>query len=131
MSNLTYYSPVKIYLGQSFFKKLDRILEKDEKRVFFIVDSYFLKEGIEEKIKRLLPDKEIEIFADIAPNPSIEQVGKVRELLKSFQPEAVVAIGGGSALDTAKAASILFSQEGETIDFLTKKRELKAREITQ
>ncbi len=129
MSEISYYLPTKIFFGQGVFKKLPEVLGGDTKKVFVVLDKYFLEQGRGEEIKQMLPDKEIEIFGNISPNPSIEQIQEVRDLIKDFQPDTVIALGGGSTIDTAKSASILSTQQGLIMDFLTKKFTLQKRQV--
>ena len=57
-----------------------------------------------------------EIFSEVEPDPSIETVKKGAEMMNRFQPDVIIALGGGSAMDAAKGMW-LFYEHPET-DFL-------------
>ncbi len=57
------------------------------------------------------------VFTDVEPNPGVETVDRVAELVRSIDADVVFGIGGGSTLDTAKCAAMLGRNEGSCIDF--------------
>jgi len=70
-------------------------------RLFVVADPFFSKNGWAERVGRQA--KEYEIFDHITPDPSVELVAEGMEKLHAFKPDAIVALGGGSAMDCAKA----------------------------
>lgn len=70
-------------------------------KILVVTDAFFQKNGMAEKVGRLAP--QYEIFSEVLPDPSVELVAKGTARVKEFQPDAVVALGGGSAMDCAKA----------------------------
>jgi len=125
----SYFLPTKIYFGSGVCQKLPQIIGERAQRIFFVVDDFFLNNDTFEGLQELLKDRVLEVASDIKANPTVEQVERVRGLITKFRPEVVVALGGGSVLDTAKAASILASNQGTLADFLEKKRGLSPREV--
>ena len=75
------------------------------KRVMVITDGQLLELGIPNPLIELMKDNqvEVEVFSEIEPDPGYELVLTGVERVKSFQPDAVIAIGGGSSIDGAKA----------------------------
>jgi alcohol dehydrogenase class IV len=75
------------------------------KRVMVITDGPLLKLGIVNPLIELLKNArvEVEVFSEIEPDPGYELVLKGVERLKNFKPDAVLAVGGGSSIDGAKA----------------------------
>jgi alcohol dehydrogenase len=75
------------------------------KRVMVITDRQLLDLGIVDPHIQLLQDSqiEVEVFSEIEPDPGYELVLEGVERLKSFMPDAVIAVGGGSSIDGAKA----------------------------
>jgi alcohol dehydrogenase class IV len=75
------------------------------KRVMVITDGQLLELGIVDPLVELLKDGgvEVEVFSEIEPDPGYELVLKGVERLKEFKPDAVLAVGGGSSIDGAKA----------------------------
>lgn len=84
---------------------------KDSKKLFLVVDSSFPFLNIKETIEALEVEKVF--FSDFTPNPLYEQVCKGIELLKAEQCDAILAVGGGSAIDVAKCIKLaVLSKEG-------------------
>ena len=84
---------------------LGRLKEIPYKRVLVITDPFVVKSGMIDMITKPLQagGKEFDIFCDVVPDAP---VGKIAEGVKKFlqyQPEAIVAVGGGSAIDSSKA----------------------------
>lgn len=89
-----------IYFGAG---SLDRLKEIGNKKVFIITDPFMVKSGTINKITDRLNGAQVTIFSDIVPDPPIELVVKGIEELKKVMPEVIIALGGGSAIDAAKA----------------------------
>ena len=73
------------------------------KRLFLVTDPYFQKNGTAQKIARAANAVAAEIFDQVAPDPSVELAAAGAARVKAFQPDLIVALGGGSAMDCAKA----------------------------
>lgn len=97
-----------IYLGQG---ALDRLMEWRNQRIFIVTDPFMVKSGmINMLFERLHESNEQYIFSNIVPDPPIEIVTEGVEALGAFQADRMIAIGGGSAIDAAKAMKI-FAQK--------------------
>ena len=82
------------------------------KRLFLVVDSSYPFLNIKDAIEAL-PVMEMVTFSNFTPNPLYEQVCEGVEMLKASQCEAVLAVGGGSAIDVAKCIKLaVLSNEG-------------------
>jgi lactaldehyde reductase len=81
------------------------------KKVFVATDPDLIKFGIANKVTDLLDAEGIEysVFSDIKPNPTIENVQNGVEAFKAASADCIVAIGGGSSMDTAKAIGIIIT----------------------
>ena len=79
------------------------------KKVFVASDPVLVKIGTTAKVTDLLKKAKIkfEIFSDIKPNPTIENVKAGVKAFKAAKADCIVAIGGGSSMDTAKAIGII------------------------
>ncbi|GGP12865.1 1-propanol dehydrogenase PduQ [Oceanobacillus neutriphilus] len=91
-----------IYYGKN---ALDYLKTIRDKRIFIVLDPFLKKTEILEKIEgHLLKGGNIwKLFTDVVPDPPIENVTAGVEAMKDFEPDFVIAIGGGSAMDAAKA----------------------------
>ena len=79
------------------------------KKALVCTDESLLKFGVAQKVTSLLEKASFayDIYSDIKPNPTIENVQNGVEAFKKAQADCIVAIGGGSAMDTAKAIGII------------------------
>ncbi len=85
------------------------VLRRGFKKAFVCSDPDLLKFGVTQKVTKLLDDAklEYEIYSDIKPNPTIENVKHGVEAFKASKADYIIAIGGGSSMDTAKAIGII------------------------
>ena len=73
------------------------------KRLFLVTDPYFSKNGTANQVVNAAKCREYEIFDKVQPDPSVELAAEGTARLKAFAPDLLVALGGGSAMDLAKA----------------------------
>lgn len=80
-------------------------------KAFVCSDSDLIKFGVTDKVLKVLKDADLayEVFSDIKPNPTIENVQSGVELYKESGADYIIAIGGGSSMDTAKAIGIIIA----------------------
>lgn len=82
-------------------------------RVLIVTDNFMIKSGkIRYVTDRLRPGAEYEIFSDVAADPDIDTVSRGMSVYGEFLPDAVVAFGGGSPIDTAKALIFFADKSG-------------------
>lgn len=100
------------YFGKGAIKEIVNELKgRHLQKILVVTGANLLKFGIATKITDLLKNAGIdfEIFTDIKPNPTIENVKSGVESCKKFNAEAIVAIGGGSIIDASKAIGIIMT----------------------
>ena len=92
----------EIHVGDEFSKIIDKIKVK---KAFIVTDSIMYKLGMTKKFENIFRKKNIEykIFDEVEVDPSFEVVNKALDKVIDFLPNVIVALGGGSSLDTAKA----------------------------
>ena len=73
------------------------------KRLFLVTDPFFAKNGTAQRIAGLAKAEATEIFDKVQPDPTVELAAEGTARLKEFKPDLLVALGGGSAMDCAKA----------------------------
>lgn len=95
-----FFCPTKIWSGKH---ALDALHTFHVKRAFLVTDPYFSSSGKAEEIGRKLVGAEVRIFDQIQPDPPAELAAKGAAACRQFQPELLIALGGGSAIDCAKA----------------------------
>ena len=98
------------YHGKGAIKEIaTEINARGFKKAFVCSDPDLIKFGVTKKVTDILDDAKIayELFSDIKANPTIENVQAGVEAFKKSGADCIVAIGGGSSMDTAKAVGII------------------------
>ncbi|MFQ6084759.1 MAG: iron-containing alcohol dehydrogenase [Candidatus Bathyarchaeia archaeon] len=110
----------KVLFGRDALTKLaDEVRGKGSKAVI-VTDKIMVKLGLAEKIGGILKDAGYEtmIFDEVEPDPSIQLVKRGAEMLGKFQPQWIIGLGGGSAIDTGKAMWILYERPEYMVSYL-------------
>ena len=95
-----FHCPTEIILGQGSAAALQAL---HAQRLFLVSDPYFAQKGIAEELAARSGAPQWQIFSEVSPDPSVELVARGTAQLKAFEPDVLVALGGGSAMDAAKA----------------------------
>ena len=98
------------YFGRGCRTELIGVLkERGFKKVLLVSDKSLVEAGVTEKVSSLLDKAKIhyKLFDNIQPNPPIKNVLEGVKVCKSYKADVIVAVGGGSAMDTAKGISIV------------------------
>jgi acetaldehyde dehydrogenase/alcohol dehydrogenase len=92
----------EVYYGSNALGYLDGI---EGKRAFIVTDPFMVKLGMVAKITDILEKKHIEyeVFSEVEPDPSLDTVKKGLNQIIYTKPDLLIAIGGGSSIDAAKA----------------------------
>lgn len=90
---------------------VDEIKRRKFKRALVVTDETLIRVGVTEKVTSILDENEIayEMFSEIKPNPTIGNVKKGLRVAKKYHCDYLIAVGGGSVIDTAKAIGIVFN----------------------
>ena len=107
LNNLWEYSnPCKIYFSINAIKNIGSYIDKKE-NLLIITSKSIVKNGFINKIKNSILTKNIIIFDNVSPNPTIEQIDQLKEKFGNKKIDKILAIGGGSVLDTGKILSLI------------------------
>lgn len=124
MVNFQYHNPAKIVFGVGAEKEIHRLLQEEKATSLLMVYSGdFIKElGIFDTVKKTCQELGIAFYENgtVVPNPSIELVRELAVLGKEKKVDFVLAVGGGSAIDTAKAVALAIPYDGDAWDFFDK-----------
>lgn len=113
MDTLNYCAPTALYCGINCISDNAEVIRSYGSRAF-VLSSRFSDNCPNlalEEIEHLLSANgcEFEVYLDAEENPTVESIVRVTQRIRDFAPDHIIAIGGGSALDTAKAANVLLS----------------------
>ena len=117
---LWFRAPSKVYLKKGCLPVALQELKTEykKKRAFIVTDSFLYHHGYTASIEKYLDEMGIEhdTFFDVAPDPTLGCAIKGTEQMRSFQPDAIIAVGGGSAMDAGKIMWVMY--EHPEVDFL-------------
>lgn len=108
LSAWQYYNPVRILSERGAVQRLDAHVPYA--RVALITSPGFRRRGTVDVIARALGNRLICVLDSVQPNPDLRDLDKQAVTLRATQPHALVALGGGSSIDTAKALARLLTQ---------------------
>ncbi|WP_256359887.1 bifunctional acetaldehyde-CoA/alcohol dehydrogenase [Granulicatella sp. WM01] len=104
--------PSKIYFERDSIQYLQKM--RDVEKVMLVTDESMVKLGFLQRIIEQLHLRRnkvtYQVFSDIEPDPDITTVERGAEMIKSFQPDTIIALGGGSVMDAAKIMWLFYEQ---------------------
>ncbi len=109
------------YFGRGSRENLvPEITKRNFKNILVVTDKALVDCGVVQKVTILLDTAKIKylIYSDVKPNPTIKNVLDGVAVCKKFKADAIVTVGGGSAMDTAKGISILITNPDRTMQSL-------------
>ncbi len=121
MKDFVFRMPAKIKYGVGISGSIAAVCaEYGAKKVFVVTDSMIIKTNILDAIKESFEKANMpyEIYSDIVPDPAIETVDAIADVLRKSGADTVVAVGGGSPIDAAKSICMLQTNEGSVRDYL-------------
>lgn len=117
---LWFRAPQKVYFKKGCLpvalNELSQVMDK--KRAFIVTDSFLFKSGVTKQITSRLDDMGIKhtTFFEVEPDPTLACAKAGAEAMRAFEPDCIIAVGGGSAMDAAKIMWVMY--EHPEVDFL-------------
>ena len=111
---------VRLVFGNGSIGRLPGLIrEIQASRVLLVTDPGIVRAGHSERVGALLRTAgcEIEVFDKVLENPDTVCVDACVSVARAFRPDALVAVGGGSSMDTAKGCNFLFTNGGQIQDY--------------
>lgn len=102
----------KIYMGQGALKSLGDLVKG---KLLVVCDPFFMENGKAKEIASLSGATQTAYFSEVKPDPDVTLAAKGAAVVQSFCPDAIVALGGGSTLDCAKAMLYFSGVEADLI----------------
>ena len=129
MNDFTYYNPTRIEFGKNKENDISTYLEESSiKNVLIVYGSDRIKDnGLFEKVVSSLNKKNISFkeLSGVVSNPLLSKVNEGIKIVKENNIDAILAVGGGSVADSAKAISAGSKYDGDVWDFFIHKSEIK------
>lgn len=123
--------PPKIFFEKNSLQYLQKM--ENVERVMLVCDPGMVQFGyadiVRKELQKCKNDVKIEVFSDVEPNPSTNTVYAGTKMMVDFQPDTVIALGGGSAMDAAKGMW-MFYEHPDTEFFGAKQKFLDIRKRT-
>lgn len=109
--------PRDLYYGKGALEELKQ-LEGHKKAVIVSGGSSMRRNGFLDKVENILKDTGLEVknIEGVEPDPSVDTVMKGAKVMQEFEPDVIVAIGGGSPIDAAKAMWIFYEHPEKTFE---------------
>lgn len=115
--------PQKIYFERNSIEYLKSC--KSIEKVFIVTDQTMVELGyldkITEQLKARRNNVSIQLFTSVEPDPDIQTIIKGKELMAAFQPDTIIALGGGSPMDAAKGMWLFYEHPEVNFDDLKQK----------
>ena len=109
LGNFSYCNPTKLYFGDDSLNYLNTELPKYGKNVVLIYGGGSIKKnGIYNEVMKLLDenDKNVAEISNVMPNPTVNKLYEGIEIARNHHADILLAVGGGSVCDYAKAVSV-------------------------
>lgn len=129
MIDFDFITPTKLYFGHGKEELIGKILkERNANKVLIVIGQGSVKKtGLLDKVILHLKENHIDyrLLEGVRANPRIDLVRKGVALAKEYNPDLILAIGGGSVMDTSKLIAAGYYYDGDPFDFNIKKATLK------
>lgn len=127
--------PEKVYFKRGCLpvalKELKEVFDK--KRVFIVTDSFLFKNGYTKAVTDRLNEMGIvnQTFSEVEPDPTLASAKKGANMMLAFEPDCIIALGGGSAMDAAKIMWVLYEHpEADFYDMAMRFMDIRKRVYT-
>jgi acetaldehyde dehydrogenase / alcohol dehydrogenase len=94
---------------------IENLRQVEAERVLLVADADTEARGVTDGLRRYLGDASVHLFSDITPEPTEDQVREGVEVLRQFEPDVILAVGGGSVMDAAKAMRLFYESPELTV----------------
>jgi acetaldehyde dehydrogenase / alcohol dehydrogenase len=115
--------PPKVYFERGATQYLEKM--PDISRVMIVTDEMMVKLGYVERVEYYLRKRKtpvyIEVFSDVEPDPSVDTVERGTKAMDAFKPDCIIALGGGSPMDAAKAMWLFYEYPDTSFHSLKQK----------
>ena len=103
--------PPKVYFKRGAIDLALRELQ-GKKRAFIVTDRFLFNSGAVDSITKILDEVGIDhqIFFDVKPDPTLSTINQAMEIIRPYEPDVIISLGGGSPMDAAKIMWLMYEQ---------------------
>lgn len=122
MTAVRFHVPTRIVFGNGVMSHLKAIIKTEigASSFFLVTDEGIVKSGIAERVIGQLSN--VTVFDEVEQNPKNGTIDRAGEMVRAAQPDLIIGLGGGSALDAAKSIALLAKNPGKIEDYEGKAR---------
>ena len=128
---LWFRAPEKVYIKKGCLPTaLSELSDMGKKRAFIVTDSFLYKNGYTKPIEDKLTELGIRYtsFFDVEPDPTLASAKAGAKAMQSFEPDVIIALGGGSAMDAGKIMWVLYEHpEADFADMAMRFSDIRKR----
>lgn len=112
-----FFSVPDVYFGTNAVSSLERL---NSKSVAIVTDAFMVSSGKARSLIKAMPYATVSVFGEVKPDPNTAVIVAGVQQLKSFQPDVIIALGGGSSLDAAKGIKVTLEElyDGKKIELI-------------
>lgn len=110
----SFHHPAKIFSGTRCIANFFRLHVHDKDQILIITTRGALKRGYIKKIQDHIQSDNVCVWDQVKPNPDLDDLDRASSELRDFKASSIIALGGGSVLDTAKTLSITLAGTEDT-----------------
>lgn len=104
-----FYLRSRIFFGED---ALSALKDLEANRVAIFTDAFLQKSGVSDRIASMIPQaSQVRVFSEIRPDPPVDMIAKALAFLLETDTDTVIALGGGSSIDAAKATVLMYEQQ--------------------
>ena len=131
---LWFRAPEKVYFKKGCLPvALEELGVMGKKKAFIVTDSFLYSNGYTDPVKNKLDEMGIKysVFSDVAPDPTLACAIDGAKAMTAFEPDCIIAIGGGSAMDAGKIMWVLYEHpEADFMDMAMRFIDIRKRVYT-
>lgn len=126
MENFQFHIPTDIRFGRGQIETLPAVIQALGRRVLLVYGGGSVKRtGLYDMVKDLLRDRKILELSGVAPNPRVDSVREGVRLCREGGVQVILAVGGGSVIDCAKAVAAAVYYDGDAWDMIASRAEIR------
>ena len=130
LPSFTWFNPTRVVFGPGKLADLRSVVNEvagDGARAFLVTGQHALRStGVLQRVLDLLGEDRTTLFDRVTPFPSPKLVDEALEACREASPDIVVAVGGGSPMDVAKAVAVLMAHDGTSREYGTAQKKAGA-----